>query len=92
MMVADKSLDMKSLRVVQLFGPIPNGPTVIRKDMPQELKDLVRGVLCAMSFEDPKTFIAVTEGEGGGYVAVPHSFYQSVIDMRAQERAARRQE
>ena len=92
MMVADKSLNMKDLRVVQLFGPIPNGPTAIRKDLPQELKDLLRGVLCAMSFEDPDTFKAVTEGEGGGYVAVPHSFYQSVIEMRAQERAARRQE
>ena len=91
-MVADKSLDMKNLRVVQLFGPIPNGPTVIRKDLPQELKDLVRGVLCAMSFEEPKVFTAVTEGEGGGYIAVPHSFYESVIEMRAQERAARRQE
>jgi phosphonate transport system substrate-binding protein len=89
-MVDAGQLDMKDLRVIKLFGPIPNGPTVIRKDLPQELKDLVRGVLCAMSFEDPKTFKSVTGGEGGGYVAVPHSFYQGIIELRDEERALRR--
>jgi phosphonate transport system substrate-binding protein len=92
MMIDAGQLDMSKLRVIKLFGPIPNGPTIIRKDLPTELKDLVRGILTAMSFQDPKTFIAVTGGEGGGYVAVPHSFYKGIIEMRDEERAARRKE
>jgi phosphonate transport system substrate-binding protein len=90
MMIDSGQLNMKDLRVIKLFGIIPNGPTVIRKDLPQELKDLLRGVLTAMPFEDPKTFNAVTGGDGGGYVAVPHSFYAPIIQWRNEERAARR--
>ncbi len=84
-------LDMKDLRIVEMFGPIPNGPTVIRKDVPQELKDMLRGILTTLHYEDKATFEALSGGEGDGYVPVPHSFYQQVIDFRNAEKAARRQ-
>ncbi len=83
-------LDMMDLRVIELFGPIPNGPTVIRKDLPQELKDELRGILTTLHYLDHDTFVSLTGGEGQGYVPVPHSFYQQVLDFRAAEKAARR--
>jgi phosphonate transport system substrate-binding protein len=83
-------IDMKDLRVIELFGPIPNGPTVVRKDLPQELKDMLRGILTTLHYADKETFQSLSGGEGQGYVPVPHAFYQQVIDFRAAEKAARR--
>ena len=56
-------LDMKDIRVIELLGPIPNGPTVVRKDLPQELKDLLRGILTTLHYEDKATFEALSGGE-----------------------------
>jgi phosphonate transport system substrate-binding protein len=83
-------LAMKDLRVIELFGPIPNGPTVIRKDLPQELKDMLRGILTTLNYEDKATFEALSGGQGQGYVPVPHAFYSQVIEFRNAEKAARR--
>lgn len=83
-------LDVKDIRVVELFGPIPNGPTVVRKDLPQELKDMLRGILTTLHYVDHETFVSLTGGEGQGYVPVPHEFYDQVIEFRQAEKAARR--
>ncbi len=83
-------LDMKDIRVIELFGPIPNGPTVVRKDLPQELKDRLRGILTTLHYLDHETFVSLTGGEGQGYVPVPHEFYDQVIEFRNAEKAARR--
>jgi phosphonate transport system substrate-binding protein len=83
-------LDTKDIRVIELLGPIPNGPTVVRKDVPQELKDLLRGILTTLHYEDRATFEALSGGEGEDYVPVPHAFYNQVIEFRNAEKAARR--
>jgi phosphonate transport system substrate-binding protein len=83
-------LDTKAIRVLELLGPIPNGPTVVRKDLPQELKDMLRGILTTLHYEDKVTFEALSGGEGEGYVPVPHSFYSQVIEFRNAEKEARR--
>jgi phosphonate transport system substrate-binding protein len=85
-----RQLAMKDIRVIELFGPIPNGPTVVRRDVPQELKDMLRGILTTLHYEDKATFEALSGGQGDGYVPVPHSFYQQVIEFRNAEKAARR--
>lgn len=90
MMSESGQIDMADLRVIELLGPIPNGPTVIRKDLPQELKDLVRGILTAMAYEAPETYEAVAGGSGNGYIGVSPDFYQVVIDMRTEEKETRR--
>jgi len=90
MMTEAGQLDMNDIRVIDLFGPIPNGPIVIRKDVPQQTKDQLRGVLVALQAENPEIYEAISAGGGGGFAVVPHSFYEQIIRLREAELAARR--
>src|SRR3546814_914802 len=44
-MVEKGALDMKDIRILWTSSLISNGQNVVRKDLPQELKDTVRGAL-----------------------------------------------
>jgi len=89
-MVDKGMLDMSNLRIIWQSRLIPNGPTVVRTDLPQELKDLLRGVLVAMHFEVPEIYKDISRGEGQGFVAVDHGFYAPIIEMRQEELEGRR--
>ena len=89
-LAAPPQLAMKDVRIIELFGLIPNGPVVVRKDMPQEAKDILRGVLTTLHYEDRTTFESVAGGQGQGYVPIPPSFYQQIVQLRAAEKEVQR--
>ena len=51
-MVEKGMLDMSEMNIVWQSKLIPNGPRVIRSDLPQELKDLVMGAMMRLQVED----------------------------------------
>jgi phosphonate transport system substrate-binding protein len=89
-MVDKGMLDMDDLNIVWQSGIIPNGPTVVRKALPQELKDMLAGIYTRMHIDDPECYGNVMGGEGAGYVPVGEAFFAETIELRRREVAASR--
>jgi len=81
-MVDNGLLDMDDLRVVWTSDIIPNGPTVMRTDLPEEARELVLDFLLTMKDEHPECYADTAGGEAGGYVAIDHAFYEGTIALR----------
>ena len=69
---------------------IANGPLVVRKELPAELKIAYRDFLLGMIERDADCYRNITSGEGSGYAIVDHSFYEGVVEMRREVAASRR--
>lgn len=84
-MVDKGLLDMKDLRIIWQSNVIPNGPIVLRTDLPQDVKDKVVGWLETLHETDYECFRAITAGDGPGFARVDHSFFEGVVSMRRAE-------
>jgi phosphonate transport system substrate-binding protein len=89
-MVDNGLLNIDDLRIIWLSNPIPNGPWVVRKSMPAEAREIVVDWMANLPTDDRECYRAVTAGDGAGFVAVDHSFFESTVEMRRQEMAASR--
>ncbi|HTO28777.1 MAG TPA: phosphonate ABC transporter substrate-binding protein, partial [Devosia sp.] len=81
-MVDKGMLDMEDVTQVWQSPLIPNGPLVMRKDLPQEMKDKIVAFYTALPTEDYECFRAVENGDFTGYTPVTVDFYQPIIDAR----------
>jgi phosphonate transport system substrate-binding protein len=84
-MIDNGLLNMADLRIIWQSSLIPNGPVVLRQDLPQEVKDIVNDYLANQLETDPQCYYDVSFGEGQGWVAVDHSFFEGVVEMREME-------
>jgi phosphonate transport system substrate-binding protein len=84
-MVDKGMLDMADLNRVWLSNLIPNGPLVLRTDLPQQVKVAVKGSLMTMPLENPDCFYDTFGGKYRGFFQVDHSFYQGIVDARKSE-------
>ena len=89
-MAEQKLVDMKDIRIIWKAGPIVNGPVVVRKVLPQGLKDALVKALSDLPKENPVAFKALASGDSPGFTPVSHADYQVIVDMRKAEEAARR--
>jgi len=89
-MVDKGALNMDDIRIIWQSNLITNGPRVIRKNVPQELKDLMRGILVNMPLEDPDCAQAIAGGEINGFQPIGHDFYLPIINMRRELLKSRR--
>ncbi|MGJ3265130.1 MAG: phosphonate ABC transporter substrate-binding protein [Salinarimonas sp.] len=89
-MVDNGLLDMNDVRIVWQSSLIPNGPTVVRKDLPQEARDIVVDVYDSIHLDDPECFAAIAGGDAGGFATIDHAFYEQTIEMRRREIAESR--
>ena len=89
-MVDNGLLDMEDIRIVWTSSIIPNGPTVVRKDLPQEARDLVVDLYATMHETHPECFASITGGDSAGFAPVDHAFYEKTIEMRRSEIAGSR--
>ncbi|MEO1017557.1 MAG: phosphonate ABC transporter substrate-binding protein [Pseudomonadota bacterium] len=83
-MVDKGMLKMDEIRIIWQSNLITNGPRVIRKDVPQELKDLVMGAMMQLQVQDVDCFNAINDGEAMGYWPINHEFYNPIINMRRE--------
>lgn len=80
-MVKAGRLAMDQVRVIWQSPLIPFGPHVVRRDMPAELKGLLRDALLGLASADPDALDAVDRSSlgGGGFIAATVGDY-AVID------------
>lgn len=78
------------VRIIWTAGPMPNSPIVIRADRPQEFIDLLRGALAVVPYDEPEIWADIGQADGGSFAAVDRSFFSEIIEIRAEDIAARR--
>ena len=81
-MVDKGMLDMEDVVQVWQSPLIPNGPLVMRTDLPQEMKDKIVAFYTALPTEDYECFRSIENGDFSGYTPVNVDFYKPVIDAR----------
>lgn len=89
-MVGSGLLNMNDINIAWVSGIIPNGPTVVRKALPQEARDIINGIYARLHIDNPECYLSFSGGEGDGYRAISHDFYAETVEMRRREVAASR--
>lgn len=90
-MVDQKLLKMSDIRIIEKFGPIVNGPVVIRSALPKEYKAALAKALIDLPKENPAAYRALASGDSPGFTPVSHTDYELIVQMRQDEEKARRQ-
>jgi phosphonate transport system substrate-binding protein len=81
-MVDKGMLDMEDITEVWKSPLIPNGPLVMRSDLPQEMKDKIIAFYTALPTEDYECFRSIENGDFSGYTPVTPEFYMPIIEAR----------
>ena len=80
---ADAGLvDMNNLVEIWRSALIPEGPMVVRKALPQDIKDKVTALTADLWETDKECAYAVAAGEAKDFVPVEHSMYEGVLAAR----------
>ena len=80
---ADSGLvDMTTIQEIWRSKLIPEGPMVVRKTMPQDVKDKMYALLDTMWETDPTCAYAVAAGEAKDFVPVKHDDYLGILAAR----------
>lgn len=75
-------VDMNELVEIWRSALIPNGPTVVRAALPQDVKDKVIQVLADMPEKDHACAMAVNSGDLKDFIPVELSMYDGIIAAR----------
>jgi phosphonate transport system substrate-binding protein len=89
-MVEKGMLNMRDIRLIWRSRPIPNGPTAVRRDLPQAFRDDMRALMLALPTAHPDIFHQIERGAAVGYVQADHAMFEPVVAMARAEAAARR--
>ena len=80
---ADSGLvDMNTIVEIWRSKLIPNGPYVVRRALPQDIKDKVNTIVADMWETDKECAYAVAAGEAKDFIPVTHDEYLGVVDAR----------
>jgi phosphonate transport system substrate-binding protein len=84
-MVREGKVPRGAVRVIWVSKLIPNDPIVVRKDLPESLKQAIQRALVTMHAEHPQAF---AEGGAwiGGFVKVDDAKYQVIRDLNETAR------
>lgn len=75
-------VDMNDLVEIWRSNPIPEGPIVLRKSLPERVKLDVSILLASMPYMDPDCAYGVMAGEALGFQPIDHDAYLSIIEAR----------
>jgi len=80
---ADAGLvDMSNLVEIWRSTVIPEGPMVVRKALPQDVKDKVTALTADLWETDKECAYAVAAGDAKDFIPVEHSMYEGVLAAR----------
>ncbi|MCR9222043.1 MAG: phosphonate ABC transporter substrate-binding protein [Alphaproteobacteria bacterium] len=75
-------VDMTEMVEIWRSKVIPEGPIVLRKDLPSDVKLKMVGMLASLESMDPECAYGFMAGEIKGIAPIDHSAYVSVIEAR----------
>jgi phosphonate transport system substrate-binding protein len=78
-------VDMNDLVEIWRSKPIPEGPVVLRKALPQEVKAKMTALVDGMYDKDPECTYNISAGESLGFDPIDHDAYLSIIAARKSQ-------
>jgi phosphonate transport system substrate-binding protein len=75
-------VDMTELVQIWQSEVIPEGPIVLRKDLPERVKLEMVGMLASLESMDPECAYGVMAGEVKGLAPISHRAYVSIVEAR----------
>ena len=75
-------IDMNDLVQIWQSKPIPEGPFVVRKSLPADVKVKMTGLLASLKSMDPDCAYGVLQGDAKGFTPITHDAYQVIIEAR----------
>lgn len=75
-------VDMTEIREIWRSDVIPEGPFVVRKDLPADVKVKLTGLLASLPSMDPDCAYGVLAGDALGLAPITHKAYVSVVEAR----------
>jgi phosphonate transport system substrate-binding protein len=78
-------VDMNDLVEIWRSKPIPEGPVVVRKDLPADVKEKMIALVDELHETDADCAYGVAAGESLGFDPITHDAYLSIIEARKAE-------
>jgi phosphonate transport system substrate-binding protein len=75
-------VDMNDLVQIWKSKPIPEGPIVLRKALPEKVKVQMTGLMASLQSMDPECAYGVLSGEAKGLMPIGHDAYTAIIEAR----------
>ena len=75
-------VDMNDLVEIWRSKPIPEGPIVLRKDLPERVKIDLTTLMASLPYMDPECAYGFLAGEALGFQPINHDAYLSIIEAR----------
>jgi phosphonate transport system substrate-binding protein len=75
-------VDMNDIVEIWKSKPIPEGPIVLRKALPEDVKTKFVAMIEAMPEKDKDCLYKIAAGETAGFKPVQHEAYESIIAVR----------
>ncbi|WP_323781316.1 phosphonate ABC transporter substrate-binding protein [Thalassovita sp.] len=75
-------VDMNDLVKIWQSKPIPEGPVVLRKALPEDVKLKMTGLMASLKSMDEECFYGVAAGEAKGFMPITHDAYKVIIEAR----------
>ncbi len=75
-------VDMNDIVEIWKSSPIPEGPIVLRKALPDDVKAKMVEVTASLHETDAECAYGVAAGETAGFTPVTHAEYETIIEIR----------
>ncbi|NIZ15488.1 phosphonate ABC transporter substrate-binding protein [Phaeobacter sp. HF9A] len=75
-------VDMNDLVQIWQSKPIPEGPVVLRKALPEDVKVKMTGLMASLPAMDYDCYYGVAAGESKGFMPITHDAYEVIIEAR----------
>jgi phosphonate transport system substrate-binding protein len=75
-------VDMNDLVQIWRSKPIPEGPMVLRKSLPTDVKVKMTGLLASLKSMDEDCAYGVLQGDAKGFMPITHDAYEVIIEAR----------
>ena len=78
-------VDMNELVEIWKSKPIPEGPIVLRKALPEDVKAKMIELTASLHEKDADCAYGVAAGETAGFKPITHEAYETIIEVRRRE-------
>lgn len=78
-------VDMNDLVEIWKSKPIPEGPIVLRKALPEDVKAKMTELTAGLHAKDQACAYGVAAGETAGFTPIGHEAYETIIAVRKQQ-------
>ena len=75
-------VDMNDLTQIWQSAPIPEGPIVLRKALPEDVKVKMTALMASLPAMDYDCYYGVAAGDSKGFMPIGHDAYEVIIEAR----------